>query len=134
MTNIKIPEDRWTAAVLVLIGAIAGAVLFSARFGGIRREELQPITGLGTGLPPLKVLMLAAPVTVLLIGIVHVAVQYDVGFWLKFSFASAVVGPLVFLPPLWAEYRTEQIVGFIIGLFSWGFVAALLMAGVWTQP
>jgi len=54
----------------------------------------------------------------------------EAAFWAKYALASAVVGPLIFKPPLWPEYRKEQVVGLSIGLLSWTVTAAALWAVV----
>lgn len=41
------------------------------------------------------------------------------GFVARFVVASAVVGPLVFQPPLWDAYRRWQVAGFAIGMAAW---------------
>lgn len=54
----------------------------------------------------------------------------DLGEWrwlLAFVVGSAVVGPVVLRPPLWDEYRRQQLVGFIIGMVAWSFSAALTL-------
>jgi hypothetical protein len=45
-------------------------------------------------------------------------------FEVLYVLSSAVVGPVVFKPPLWDEYRIRQVVGFAIGMVTWTAVAA----------
>lgn len=49
-------------------------------------------------------------------------------WYVKFVVFSALVGPLILRPPVWPEYRREQLTGFAIGMVSWSLAAASLLA------
>lgn len=45
--------------------------------------------------------------------------QKEMPFTVLFVLVSAAVGPLIFRPPLWDQYRKQQVVGFTIGFVAW---------------
>lgn len=53
--------------------------------------------------------------------------QRSIRWWIAFVAFSAAIGPLLLRPPLWGEYRREQLLGFAIGMLAWSFAAALLL-------
>lgn len=55
------------------------------------------------------------------------ALAREARFWTLFVVCAAVVGPFILSPPLWDDYRREQVAGLMIGYATWIVVGSTVL-------